>query len=361
MNESSVLSLLYKEDIQNVLGQLELSKSGNKSELITSVLSAISLQEALEHVYYQDIKYICSSIGITYTGKQESINNIIASLDNTDVSREDTLNSDCCENILGGLDSLVGLQKIKDNVRDLYNHISVNKQRKECGLQAVVVAKHMVFTGNPGTGKTTAARIIGKLFKEMGVVSKGHFKEVTKANLVGQYIGHTEKQVKKILEDAKGGVLFIDEAYSLFDKNSSDDSFGKAVVEALLTALENDRDDLVVIVAGYKNEMNDFLESNPGLKSRFSVELHFDDFSPPELIQIMHDLADKNDYIIEEPLVEKLKIKFEEEAKEKNFANARFVRNCFDKLIQKQASRLCQEKSFSEESLKSLTLADFNL
>lgn len=243
----------------------------------------------------------------------------------------------------------------------MYNYISVNQQRDECGLEAVVVAKHMVFTGNPGTGKTTAARIIGKLFKEMGVVSKGHFKEVTKANLVGQYLGETEKLATKILDDAKGGVLFIDEAYALYDKNSSGDSYGKAVVETLLTALENDRADLVVIVAGYKKEMNDFLESNPGLKSRFGVELHFDDYSPAELIQLMHDLAEKNDYIIDELLAEKLKIKFEEECKEKNFSNARFVRNCFEKLIKKQASRLCQDKLFSKESLKLLTLADFNL
>ncbi len=256
------------------------------------------------------------------------------------------------EQLLDELNSLVGLQKVKAEVSDLIAYQTVQKMRKQQGLFIGKNTLHMAFTGNPGTGKTTVARIVGRVYKQLGLLSKGHFLEVSRTDLIAGYQGQTALKVKEVIESIKGGVLFIDEAYSITENDHSD-SYGRECLTELTKALEDYRDDLVVIVAGYTDPMNKFFESNPGLKSRFNKFIDFTDYDENELFNIFHKMCNENDYKISEDAAEKIKVIMKNtiEQKGEQFANGRFVRNLYEDITMQQARRLVKMESPTKENL----------
>ena len=265
------------------------------------------------------------------------------------------------ESILAELNKYIGLNKVKEEVSELVNLIQMRKKREEKGLKNPQMTYHLCFMGNPGTGKTTVARIIADLYKALGIVKKGHLVEVSRQDLVGEYVGQTAPKTKKVIKKAYGGILFIDEAYSLSNKGNAHD-YGQEAIEVLLKEMEDNRDKLIVIVAGYDDLMKDFLLSNPGLESRFNTFIHFEDYDAKELVKIIDAISLKNDYVINEDCKKYLQEKLEQicEKKDKDFANARYARNLFENAIKNQASRVAKLSDDIEvEKLKELTIEDF--
>ncbi len=249
------------------------------------------------------------------------------------------------------LDSLVGLPNAKKELHNLINFIKIQSLRVDHGLTSFPITYHLVFSGNPGTGKTTVARIIGQIYKHLGVLSSGHFVETDRAGLVAGYVGQTALKVQEVVNKAKGGVLFIDEAYSLM--NDKQDAFGKEAIDSLLKAMEDLRDDLVIIVAGYTELIEDFLQSNPGFKSRFNHFVQFDNFSTDELYDIFAMLCQTNDYQFGEAFAQHMKTQLRHMPIETipNFSNGRYIRNLFEKLVTIQSNRLIQQATISREEL----------
>ena len=264
------------------------------------------------------------------------------------------------EDLLDELNALVGLEKVKNKVQDLIVYQKVQKMRREKNLLSAKNTLHLAFTGNPGTGKTTVARIVGRIYKRIGLLSKGHFVEVSRTDLIAGYQGQTALKVKKVIEQSKGGVLFIDEAYSITENDHSD-SYGKECLTELTKALEDYREDLVVIVAGYTEPMNKFFESNPGLKSRFNTFIEFDDYSPDELDKILISMCRNNDYTLEEEAKEKIHLYFKQqtETRDENFGNGRLVRNLYDDLVMNHARRVVNVTNPGSAELSTIKAEDF--
>ncbi len=255
------------------------------------------------------------------------------------------------------LDKLIGLDTIKADVKELTNFVKIQKTRKDAGLKSVPVSLHLVFTGNPGTGKTTVARIISKLYKNIGVLSKGQLVETDRSGLVAGYVGQTAIKTQELIKKAMGGVLFIDEAYALSQK---DDAFGQEAIDTILKAMEDHRDDLVVIVAGYTEPMEKFINSNPGLKSRFNKYIEFPDYTIDELMDIFDMNCKKYDYVIEDDTKQHVKelISQRKLASNGNFANAREIRNLFEEIITNQASRIAGIEDLKPEDMMKITNDD---
>ncbi|HBR02874.1 MAG TPA: ATPase [Ruminiclostridium sp.] len=272
---------------------------------------------------------------------------------------EDSAPRKSLDELMEELNSLVGLKKVKEDVKSLTNVVKVMKMRKERGLPEVDMSLHLVFTGNPGTGKTTVARLLSGIYREIGVLSKGHLVEVDRSRLVAKYVGQTAPQVMEVVQEAMGGVLFIDEAYALVSRRGEND-FGYEAVDTLIKAMEDHRDDLIVIVAGYPDKMEEFLDSNPGLQSRFNKYINFDDYSPSELLDIFKSMCEKNGYKPTEKALEKVGQMLEQlhETRSDSFANARTVRNLFEKLLTVQADRLALEETVSDEDLAAILEED---
>lgn len=266
------------------------------------------------------------------------------------------------DDLLKELNGLVGLDNVKQQVKDLIDYQRVQKLRRERGFHSAKNTLHMAFTGNPGTGKTTVARIVGHVYKKIGLLSKGHFVEVSRTDLIAGYQGQTALKVKKVIDSARGGVLFIDEAYSITENDHSD-SYGRECLTELTKALEDYREDLVVIVAGYTEPMNKFFESNPGLKSRFNTFIEFKDYSANELIDILKSVCHQNDYSLSKELVELLQKFFNEEVLEKDahFANGRLARNIYDDLVMNHARRVVSIADPTDEDLSRLIYKDFEI
>lgn len=264
------------------------------------------------------------------------------------------------QDLLNELNALVGLKKVKSKVRDLIIYQRVQTMRQEKNLHSTKTTLHMAFTGNPGTGKTTVARIVGRIYKHIGVLSKGQFIEVSRTDLIAGYQGQTALKVKKVIERARGGVLFIDEAYSITENDHSD-SYGRECLTELTKALEDYRDDLVVIVAGYTEPMKKFFASNPGLKSRFNTFIEFDDYNADELEEILISMCSKNDYVLDEEVKKKIHQYFEQQvaSKDENFANGRLVRNLYDNLVMNQARRVITMTNPQRIDLSTIKAEDF--
>lgn len=256
------------------------------------------------------------------------------------------------------LDEIVGLDEIKKYILSLENHIRVQQMRKKKGMKTAEMSHHMIFTGNPGTGKTTIARLISKIMKGMGVLSGGQLVEVTRADLVGKYVGHTAPLTNQVIKSALGGVLFIDEAYSLY--RGKEDSFGLEAIDALVKGIEDHRDNLIVILAGYSKEMEEFLSSNSGLRSRFPNHIEFPDYTADELVKIAQSIAKSKQYKIDDACLNALHDYFD--AKQKNDAersgNGRLARNTVEEAILNQSGRILNDDT---ASLELLILEDFNL
>lgn len=262
--------------------------------------------------------------------------------------------------LLDELNALVGLVSVKDKVNDLIIYQKVQKMRRENDLHSAKSTLHLAFLGNPGTGKTTVARIVGRIYKQIGLLSKGHFVEVSRTDLIAGYQGQTALKVKKVIEKAKGGVLFIDEAYSITENDHSD-SYGRECLTELTKALEDYRDDLVVIVAGYTEPMQKFFKSNPGLKSRFNTFIEFEDYSADELEEILIGMCVNNDYELSESAKERLRVFLNNkvDTKEENFANGRMVRNLYEDLVMNHARRVFSIDTPDKTDLKTILDEDF--
>lgn len=257
------------------------------------------------------------------------------------------------------LDELVGLENVKTEIRSIVNFAKIQSIRKKRGLKVFPISYHLVFIGNPGTGKTTVARIVAKVYKQLGLLSKGHLVEVDRSGLVAGYVGQTAIKTQGVISKAMGGVLFIDEAYMLSNER---DVFGQEAIDTLLKAMEDHRDDLIVIVAGYESLMKAFVESNPGLKSRFNRFIHFEDYTPDELFAIFTSLCSKNQYLLSEEATARVKDYFCRiyEARTESFGNGRAVRNCFEKMITNQANRMAQYKEASIEEIQTIETEDLD-
>jgi ATPases of the AAA+ class-like protein len=267
------------------------------------------------------------------------------------------------EELQSELNNLVGLKNVKAKVDDLIAYQKVQILRRAKNLHAEKATMHMAFTGKPGTGKTTVARIIGHIYRCLGLLSKGHFIEVSRTDLIAGYQGQTALKVKGVIERAKGGVLFIDEAYSITE-NEHSDSYGRECLTELTKALEDYRDDLVVIVAGYTTPMQSFFEANPGLRSRFNTFIEFDDYSVEELEEILATMCAHNDYMLSDGVKVKVHSFIEEQVcmKDKNFANGRMMRNLYDDLVMNHARRVmsqCDVNHIDVEKLSLIVEEDF--
>lgn len=255
------------------------------------------------------------------------------------------------------LNQLVGLAEVKKIVEEIGAYIEIGRQRAAHHLKCEQLVLHMIFSGNPGTGKTTVARLLGRLFRGMGVLTRGHLVEVERADLVGEYIGHTALKTREQVQKAMGGLLFVDEAYSLGRGGVKD--FGKEAIDVLVKAMEDYRHDFVLILAGYRREMASFLKLNPGLSSRFPIQIAYPDYSVAELLEIAEMMARQRHYCFSEAAKEKLQRCLAWRQGELNFSNARLVRNLLEKAVRRQALRLSRLEMPGREEL--ITIEDVDL
>ena len=253
------------------------------------------------------------------------------------------------EDLLAELDSYVGMDAIKTEVRSLINMVQVYKLRREHELPTTDMSLHMVFSGNPGTGKTTVARIMSRIYHSLDILSKGQLVEVDRSGLVAGYVGQTALKTQKVIEKAMGGVLFIDEAYALNGKSEND--FGQEAIDTILKAMEDHRDDLVVIVAGYTELMDRFIHSNPGLESRFNRFLMFEDYTPEQMVAIFKMQCKKGCYVLAQGTEELVRDFIAEESADDSFGNARGVRNLFEHILVAQNNRLAKMENVTRDDL----------
>ncbi len=263
------------------------------------------------------------------------------------------------DELLKELDALVGLDRVKADVRQLVNFLKVQQMREEKGMTQLPISRHLVFYGNPGTGKTTIARLLAQIYRTLEILSRGQLVESDRAELVAGYVGQTALKVKDVVNKALGGVLFIDEAYALSPEGSGSD-FGREAVETLLKLMEDHRDDLIVIVAGYTKKMDEFISSNPGLRSRFNKFLHFEDYNSEQLVEIFRSFCRKATFKLTPEAEIKLKEIFGllNIARDESFGNARTARNLFEMAISKQANRIVMLPNINEEVLATIDAAD---
>jgi SpoVK/Ycf46/Vps4 family AAA+-type ATPase len=258
--------------------------------------------------------------------------------------------------LMAELDELIGLANVKAEVRRLTSLLQVQQLRAERGLPTMEASHHLVFSGNPGTGKTTVARLLSQIYRAIGVVAKGHLVETDRSKLVAGYVGQTAIKTLATLEASLGGMLLIDEAYALARGGEND--FGREAIDTLVKFMEDHRDDLAIVAAGYTDEMQTFIDANPGLESRFTRTIHFPDYTVDELVRIFLGLGERSDYVASDDAIAKVRELIEREPRTRGFGNARFVRNLFETAVAHQAMRIAPLDDPSNEQLTTLTAAD---
>ena len=285
-------------------------------------------------------------------------NNINRTEQDTSVDLKDN-DEESLEDLIEELNTLTGLEQVKYDVKSLINLLRVSKLRESRGLNPIPLSLHLVFYGNPGTGKTTVARLLARIYKSLGIISKGHLVETDRAGLVGGYVGQTAIKTQEKIDEALGGVLFIDEAYTLY-KDDNQGDYGQEAIDTILKGMEDHRNDLIVIVAGYPDLMNDFLNSNPGLRSRFNKYVNFEDYTPNELTKIFFGMCQKGGFSVTKDCIMYVRDVFVKRCKNKDayFANAREARNLFENSIIKQANRLATNLNVSDQELSTLKKED---
>lgn len=271
----------------------------------------------------------------------------------------DAMDQEKLDDLLKELNQLIGLENVKKLVNEILAFADIQKERKKQGLNASPLVLHMIFKGNPGTGKTTIARLLGKILKAKGYLATGHIIEVERADLVGEYIGHTAHKVRDQVKRGMGGILFIDEAYSLARGGEKD--FGKEAIDALVKSMEDYKNDIILILAGYKEEMDNFIRINPGLKSRFPIHIEFNDYSLEELVEIAELMVNEREYILAKSSKARLYnlLAIQRSRVGLHSGNARLVRNLIEKAIRKQAVRLKNKNYYSRDELMTLLREDF--
>ena len=303
---------------------------------------------------------------VSFGSVDNAVDSILGELENAKIQKDDldkcleeTQSEENLEELLSQLNDLIGLDSVKKDVNSLINLLKIRQERKERGMKQTPMSMHLVFSGNTGTGKTTVARLLSKIYFQLGVLSKGHLVEVDRSDLVGGYVGQTALKVQEVIQKSLGGVLFIDEAYSL-TANRGEGDFGIEAVDTLLKEMEDHRDDLIVIVAGYPDLMNEFLNSNPGLRSRFNKFIYFEDYKPDELVGIFKNLCNSSGYVISAACIDCVNKFFVQRylARTDNFANGRDVRNYFEIAMVNQANRLSGLSNISDEALSRLEIED---
>lgn len=341
-----------------------------KNDALMQAASERNLQKKEEQPLFSDTDDdLPFTISFNLTGEINDIDDIdnldklidvqiVPKQDSLSVAQPDKDENETLESLLAELDGLVGLENVKRDVHSLMNFIKVTKIREKRGMRVPTISYHLVFTGNPGTGKTTVARLVAKLYYHMGILPKGQLVETDRSALVAGYLGQTAIKTQKVIQEAMGGVLFIDEAYSL--AGDTEDSYGKEAVETILKAMEDHRNELVVIVAGYTGLMHKFIESNPGLSSRFSKYFEFPDYSGEELLAIFNRFCSANGYELDEDAASMLRQYFELlfEKRDERFGNARTARNIFEKSINAQADRIAVLNKISDSDLVLITTED---
>ena len=311
-----------------------------------------------ENTYRKNMLRIATVIANADNKVTEVENQWLDSIMNVGATDEEEDKSKVVDNPAEELNNMIGLSTVKNEINTLCNFVIMKKKREAEGLQSPSISYHCVFTGNPGTGKTTVARLLAGIYKDLGVLKKGHLVETDRSGLVAEYVGQTAVKTNKIIDSALDGVLFIDEAYTLANGGTND--YGPEAIATLLKRMEDDRDRLVVILAGYNTEIETFINSNPGLRSRFNRYIHFEDYTAPELYEIFCLQVKKGEYTLTDDasLYLQKRLAAIVANKPKDFGNARYVRNLFEKTIEAQANRLASKPQLSKEELIQITKED---
>lgn len=360
INMDDVVMVLSKytitiEELEKVLFDIKSNLSFFDNELgrsFNGIFISNLLSYAIDAIYIPENKWAGSKNRNRITKEYK----LILNGDKSKIKKWDDVSE--ISNTIFELNSLIGLDNIKEEVRALTALAKVRKKKIELGVPVTPNSLHMVFIGNPGTGKTTVARLIGYIYKNIGLLNNGHIVETSRKDLIGQYVGHTAPLVEKKFKEAEGGILFIDEAYSLTTYNGTND-FGSEAIQTLLKLMEDDRQNTVVIVAGYPDEMKKFINSNPGLQSRFSTYINFEDYSTEQLLSIFKLFVQKDEHNLTDAAFTKLSFILEEKfGNSGNEGNARYIRNLYERVQKKQAERLSNTNLTTKYELSTITDED---